>query len=823
MVPSDDMAKVLIRQMFSIVPAAVFLAALTLCLPALASEARQDVHPAATVSPAAPLATLTAPERAWLREHPVIRVVQDPGWPPVEFVDARGEPSGMTADYLRLIEQRLGVKFERLRNLSWQEAYARLKHHEIDMTTSVVTTPERTEFWAFTQPYMRIPIVIVTNSEVTYIADLRELAGKRVAVVAGYAVADWLPRDFPEIRLVRVKTVREGLEQLQRGEVFAFVESMLVVDYYLAKLNLTTLKIAGQTPYINAQAMAVRKDWAPLAGILDQALDSISAAERDTIYRKWLPVRYEDGFDYPQFMRLLALFAVVLLGLAWWIRRLTSEVQRRKAAETALRDSEERFRRALENIPDVVTIYDRDLIIRYINEATRRLTGRPTADFIGRREEEVWPPEVYEAYLPTLREAFRTRSPQSLETRIVLADGVTRILQITCVPLVDEQGEVREVLGITHDHTESRLAEAALESEALRRRLLMESSQDGIAIINQQHQVVEANPRFAEMLGYTPEEVLDLHTWDWEANLTEAEVRVNFAQLSMASATFETRHRRKDGTAYEVEVSIGGAMVGDEPMVFTVSRDISARKQAEAQLRKLAQAVEQSPESIVIANLEAEIEYVNEAFVQNTGYSREEAIGQNPRILHSEKTPKDTYGALWESLTQGRPWQGEFINKRKDGSEYVEFAIITPLRQPDGTISHYVAVKADITEKKRLADELDRHRHHLERLVEARTLELAEARDRAEAATRAKSAFLANMSHEIRTPMNAILGMTHLLMRGDLDPRQMEQMDKIGSAGRHLLGLINDILDISKIEAGRLVLEQTDFAIAAIPRNVASM
>ncbi|MDD4880519.1 MAG: transporter substrate-binding domain-containing protein, partial [Gallionellaceae bacterium] len=436
MAPSDDMAKVLIRKLFRIVPAAVFLAALTLCLPALASEARQEVHPVATVSPAAPLATLTAPERAWLREHPVIRVVQDPGWPPVEFVDARGEPSGMTADYLNLIEQRLGVKFERVHGLSWQEAYARLKRHEIDLTTSVAVTPERTEFWAFTQPYMRIPVVIVTRQEVTYIADLRELAGKRVAVVAGYAAADWLPRDFPEIRLVRVKTAKEGLEQLQRGGVFAFVESMLVVDYYLAERNLTTLKIAGQTPYMNAQSMAVRKDWAPLAGILDKALDSISTVERDAIYRKWLPAHFEHGFNYSQFMRSLALFAVVLLGLAWWIRRLTSEVRRRKAAEAALRDSEERFRRALENIPDVVTIYDRDLVIRYINEATRGLTGRPASDYIGRRDEEIWLPEVYEAYLPTLKEAFRTRSPQSLETRIVLADGVTRSLQITCVPLV---------------------------------------------------------------------------------------------------------------------------------------------------------------------------------------------------------------------------------------------------------------------------------------------------------------------------------------------------------------------------------------------------
>jgi diguanylate cyclase (GGDEF)-like protein/PAS domain S-box-containing protein len=126
-----------------------------------------------------------------------------------------------------------------------------------------------------------------------------------------------------------------------------------------------------------------------------------------------------------------------------------------------------------------------------------------------------------------------------------------------------------------------------------------------------------------------------------------------------------------------------------------------ARQRAEDQLRQLSLVVEQSPESIAITNIAAEIEYVNEAFVKNTGYSRAEAIGQNPRILHSDKTPKSTYVALWKHLTEGQTWQGEFYNKRKDGSEYIEHAIISPLRQPDGRITHYVAIKEDITKKKR--------------------------------------------------------------------------------------------------------------------------
>jgi signal transduction histidine kinase len=170
-----------------------------------------------------------------------------------------------------------------------------------------------------------------------------------------------------------------------------------------------------------------------------------------------------------------------------------------------------------------------------------------------------------------------------------------------------------------------------------------------------------------------------------------------------------------------------------------------------------------------------------------------------------------------------RTWKGEFQNRRKDGSEFDEFAIVTPIHQLDGQITHYVAVKEDITEKKRIAAELDAHRHHLEDLVSRRTEELAEARDRAEVATQAKSAFLANMSHEIRTPMNAILGLTHLLRRDGATARQTERLGKIDLAAQHLLSIINDILDLSKIEAGKLELEQASFALDAVFDQVMSI
>ena len=239
-----------------------------------------------------------------------------------------------------------------------------------------------------------------------------------------------------------------------------------------------------------------------------------------------------------------------------------------------------------------------------------------------------------------------------------------------------------------------------------------------------------------------------------------------------------------------------------------------------ATLRQLSQAVEQSPESIVITNLLGEIEYVNESFLERSGYTRAEVIGRNPRMLHSGRTPPSTYRALWDALTRGETWRGLFYNRRKDGSDYVEFAIISALREGDGRVTHYVAVQEDVTEKKRMGEELDRHRHHLQELTTSQTAELKLALRAAESANRAKTAFLANMSHEIRTPLNAIIGLTYLLRQSRMSPEQGKRLDTIDSAAQHLLSSINSILDLTKIEAGLVELEHNDFALDSVVAHV---
>jgi len=385
--------------------------------------------------------------------------------------------------------------------------------------------------------------------------------------------------------------------------------------------------------------------------------------------------------------------------------------------------------------------------------------------------------------------------------------------------------------------------------------------------------------------------------------------------------------------------------------MFGISRDITDRSAAEQQLRKLSMAVAQSPNGIVITDLAGRIDYVNDAFVAMSGFARSELLGQLPQVLQPDSPQQWVRAAIGQSLAANDPWTGQIDNLRKDGEAFTQWAHISPIRQADGSTTHYLAIIEDITERRRIEHELDQHRHHLEALVEERThalqsaieartaserfahliadnqpnlvsywdrdlrcafanrpyaawfgkpvdaiigrplhevlspsqaaqgqarheavlrgepqafeedlsshdgrmghflthlvpdlkdgvlagffvvavdigrvkdaerrlqqlnTELAQARDRAEGANQAKSAFLANMSHEIRTPMNAIIGLTHLLQRDSHDATASDRLDKVASAARHLLDIINDVLDLSKIEAGKLTLEQADFAV----------
>jgi PAS domain S-box-containing protein len=221
--------------------------------------------------------------------------------------------------------------------------------------------------------------------------------------------------------------------------------------------------------------------------------------------------------------------------------------------------------------------------------------------------------------------------------------------------------------------------------------------------------------------------------------------------------------------------------------------------------RIFAVIVEESPASVMITDPLGNIEYVNGKFASLTGYSREEVIGKNPRILKSGEQGPEVYEGLWKTIREGREWRGELCNRKKNGELYWELAAISAIHDGHGAIAHYLGIKEDITDRKSM--------EHL----------LRQATASAEAANRAKSRFLADMSHELRTPLNSILGFSQLMeLQGHegLSEKQREYLRWIREGGEHLLEMVNDVLDLSKVEAGKVELEKSGINPGLLVRRV---
>lgn len=380
----------------------------------------------------------------------------------------------------------------------------------------------------------------------------------------------------------------------------------------------------------------------------------------------------------------------------------------------------------------------------------------------------------------------------------------------------DQKIELEHQLAVSRDvEAALRAVERLQQLEVRKTELVLQSAGEGICGVDRVGRITFINAAAEKMLGWEPGELLgkNLHEKTHHTRAKgspypreECPVFVTISKGRLRRSSNET-FWRKDGSRFPVElvsapILEGGSSIG----AVVVFRDLTAQKKAEEQLGKLWLAMEQSPSSIMITDTNGTIENVNPKFLEITGFSADEVIGATPRIVKSGFHSNEFYRQLWETLSAGRIWHGEFCNRKKNGDLYWESSAIAPVRNMMGEVTHFVAVKEDVSDRKK-ADQ-----------------EIKEAKELAESANRAKSAFLASMSHEIRTPMNSILGYTQLLARDSSLTRQSRQyVEIVNRSGEHLLELINDVLEMSKIESGRITIERTSFSLNSMINDIAAM
>ncbi|WP_300157576.1 PAS domain S-box protein [Solidesulfovibrio sp.] len=476
-------------------------------------------------------------------------------------------------------------------------------------------------------------------------------------------------------------------------------------------------------------------------------------------------------------------------GVGGYIRDISDRLR----AELALRRSEEALRDLYANAP--VGIFTSTPDGRYLkaNDRLARMYGyddaRAMLAAVTDIRTQVYPDPDERA---ALLKALRTRDHlANYEVRRLTRTGEVIWVSLNIRAVRDPSGEISRFEGFCTDITKRKLAEENLARRERQLRVIFDNSPLGLVFFDETGVVVNCNGRLLDLLGLTPEQMIGHNVLGrMPAYVREALQRALGGEPAATEGLYTSVI---SGKSCHVRAIFNPVEAGRAPTPVIASvEDISAMRDKDASLRLLWAAVEQSPASIVITDPKGVIEYVNPHFSVLTGYTPEEALGQTPRLLKSDAHPDAFYREMWQTLAAGEIWRGELCNRKKNGELYWEDSSISPVRDDSGAITHYVAVKEDITERRKL----ERVREDVERI----------------------------MRHDLKTPLNSIVNLPQIVqVVGQVNEEQQELLGEIERAGQSMLEQIELSMDLYRMETGTYVLEAQHIDLARIVSGAAEM
>jgi len=477
--------------------------------------------------------------------------------------------------------------------------------------------------------------------------------------------------------------------------------------------------------------------------------------------------------------------------------QLQAEVRVRQAAEAQVLEREERLTDLLDHAHDLIQITGPDGRIQYTNDAWQRTLGYPAAEATGMNILERVDPDRRAAAAAAFQRALGGEDVPDIETVLVSRDG-RRVTVVGGINCRFENGRPVATRAIFRDVTEAKRAARDLEIEKTYLERLFEHAPEAIVLMDGDELVTRINAEFTSMFGYTREEALGRSIGELivpdeaRSSATEATHRVSAGE----TVSFESVRRHKDGR--RVEVSVLGTpmqLVDGSRAIYGIYRDVSERRRTRERLRESVERLQAlilaSPLAIFTLDLEGNVGLWNPAAVAIFGWKEEEVVGGPLPIIPPGEI--GSFRDLFGRAMGGEPlYNVEVVRTRNDGRAVHISLSSAPLYRADGALTGIMAMANDVTDRRRAEEAL------------------ARAKEQAEEANRAKSDFLARMSHELRTPLNSVIGFTKVLLKnrdGNLTETDTTYLSRIAANGEHLLALINDILDLSKVEAGRMELE----------------
>ena len=415
------------------------------------------------------------------------------------------------------------------------------------------------------------------------------------------------------------------------------------------------------------------------------------------------------------------------------------DISEAKRAQRALKASQQRLSQIINFLPDATMVIDLEGKVIAWNRAIEHITGIKAREMLGKGNYEYaipfygerrpvlidlvgqWNKEIEEKYQYVRKEGESLVS--ETYDSLVKPGG---FLWNRASLLYGRNGEVIGAIESIRDITDRKVAEAALKESEEKFRSLAENQYDVVWTVNENLEVDYISPSCFKMTGTTAEKTMGMNPKDFYTEesyqrivLTLAEERQKSAN-EVQPAVLEVEQYHEDGHLFPVEITCIPIIIDNRFIgVQGISRDITEKKKAEEEIRKLSTAVEQSPSVIAITDLNGNLEYVNPKFTELTGYTNEEVIGQNPRTLKSRDQPDEMYEELWATISSGNTWRGEFHNRKKNGDLFWEAASVSPIFDKQGEITNYIKVAEDISERKQAEEALRESEERLQAIFEA--------------------------------------------------------------------------------------------------------
>ena len=609
--------------------------------------------------------TLTEDEQAWLSAHPQLRLGVDASWPPFEFRDQEGLYQGLAADYINVIQERLGVTLKPTEPKTWSEVLELARNNQLDLLPGVMSTPERQNYLSFTRPYLDFPIVILAHEGGRQPRTLKDLYGLKIAVVENYAPHELLRTHHPDLNLVALPNVSSALQALATDEVDAVVGDLASSIWSLRELKLDGLYVSGETPYRYQLAMGVPRDNKQLVAILDKVIADMSSDEVNDIQQRWVGnVVDQRSFWHDMLLYGLPTVVLLMLVLAAVIRinrRLSSEISRRIALEQELRSSEYHYRSLVESLSAVAWEADsNDFTYSYVSPHAEDLLGYSLGDWlrpgfwssIVHPEDALWA----KAYCDSETAAGRDHS---LDYRVIRADGHT--LWVRDIVSMIEQGQRSVMRGLMIDISETKRTEHALRLSEQKFASVFQQCPDILLIARHSDGcLLEVNEAFEEQIGLGPNQVVgrtatELGLWGVSGSGPSVLERLHLGGIRNLEMSF----RRSNGELFTGLTSAETFDLDGTPALVVAVRDISQLKETQQRLQiseeKFAKAFHASPDGLLLSRQsDGLLLEVNEGFCRLTGYNLDPRLDQtsldlgiwvdlNERKLLLSKLKKDGF------------------------------------------------------------------------------------------------------------------------------------------------------------------------------------